>query len=216
MRNSLLGGDAKIMSRSFIAFSTLGGWRYKIGALKGDTNLLLLVVTLLVSWNVTNSHPNSAGGRYSSGMSIFFFRIPPLIGVHWGWIIDCFFWHVTLQKEKEKKRPHQSTLLCVKKNKAGGGERVVSENDLGYLMSWPCQWFTNSTLIICWSLSFIDFAEDTWHIIPRLPIKQMLTHTTRTICGLSISMVKWGRCIKGRIWSIERMWQLVKHRWARW
>ena len=73
MRNSLLGGDAKIMSRSFIAFSTLGGWRYKIGALKGDTNLLLLVVTLLVSWNVTNSHPNSAGGRYSSGMSIFFF-----------------------------------------------------------------------------------------------------------------------------------------------
>ena len=74
VRNSLLGGDAKIMSRSFIAFSTLGGWRYKIGALKGDTNLLLLVVTLLVSWNVTNSHPNSAGGRYSSGMSIFFFR----------------------------------------------------------------------------------------------------------------------------------------------
>ena len=73
VRNSLLGGDAKIMSRSFIAFSTLGGWRYKIGALKGDTNLLLLVVTLLVSWNVTNSHPNSAGGRYSSGMSIFFF-----------------------------------------------------------------------------------------------------------------------------------------------
>jgi len=72
VRNSLLGGDAKIMSRSFIAFSTLGGWRYKIGALKGDMNLLLLVVTLLVSWNVTNSHPNSAGGRYSSGMSIFF------------------------------------------------------------------------------------------------------------------------------------------------
>ena len=118
-------------------------------------------------------------------------------------------------KKRRKKRPHQSTLLCVKKNKAGG-ERVVSENDLGYLMSWPCQWFTNSTLIICWSLSFIDFAEDTWHIIPRLPIKQMLTHTTRTICGLSISMVKWGRCIKGRRWFIERMWRLVKQWWVRW
>ena len=117
-------------------------------------------------------------------------------------------------KKEGKKRPHQSTLLCVKKNKAGG--EGVLENDLGYLMSWPCQWFTNSTLIICWSLSFIDFAEDTWHIIPRLPIKQMLTDATRTICGFSISMVKWGRCIKGRIWFIERMWRLVKHRWVRW
>jgi len=137
VRNSLLGGDAKIMSRSFIAFSTLGGWRYKIGALKGDTNLLLLVVTLLVSWNVTNSHPNSAGGRYSSGMSIFFSDTASYrcaLGLnHRLFLLTC---HPT--KREGKKRPHQSTLLCVKKNKAGG-ERVVSENDLGYLMSWPCQ-----------------------------------------------------------------------------
>ena len=85
VRNSLLGGDAKIMSRSFIAFSTLGGCRYIIEALNGNTNLLRLVVTLSDSWNVTNPHPNSdlQGGWYSSGMSIFFLGRCLLISVHW-------------------------------------------------------------------------------------------------------------------------------------
>ena len=66
------------------------------------------------------------------------------------------------KKRRKKKTSSKHSPMC-EKNKARG-ERGVSENDLGYLMSWHCQWFANSTLIICWSLSFIDFAEDTWHI----------------------------------------------------
>ena len=116
VRNSLLGGDAKIMSRSFIAFSTLGGWRYKIGALKGDTNLLLLVVTLLVSWNVTtNSHPNSAGGRYSSGMSIFFFGYR-LLQVCTGVESQIVSFDMSpYKKRRKKKTSSKHSPMCEKK-----------------------------------------------------------------------------------------------------
>ena len=58
--------------------------------------------------------------------------------------------------------------------------------------------FHRSAFIICWKRGFADFTEQTCLVIPCLPIKQVLNYTSRTMCGLSVLLLKWGRCIKGK------------------